>query len=218
MRNHAQAITACDLCVAVTATFRFFYVFAVLEHATRRILHVNVTARPTADWTLQQLREAIPSDHPYRFLIHDRDSIFSQALDQSIRHLGLKVLKTPVLIPQANVLCERLLGTLRRECLDFLIPLTEPHLRRLLHEWAAHYNTGHPHHYRRRCRPTGIGFRTISMWWLAPSWAACTMSTGWKRRRREDCPDTCVARQPHAMRRTPWLTIILHKRNSWWIN
>jgi transposase InsO family protein len=145
VRNHAQAIIACDFCVAVTATFRFFYVFAVLEHATRRILHVNVTARPTADWKLQQLREAIPSDHPYRFLIHDRDSIFSQALDQSIRHLGLKVLKTPVRSPQANALCERLLGTLRRECLDFLIPLTEPHLRGLLLEWAAHYNTGLPH-------------------------------------------------------------------------
>jgi putative transposase len=145
VRNHAQAIVACDFCVAITAAFRFFYVFVVLEHATRRILHVNVTARPTANWTLQQLREAIPSDHPYRFLIHARDSIFSQALDQSIRHLGLKVLKTPVRSPQANALCERLLGTLRRECLDFLIPLTEPHLRRLLHEWAAHYNTGRPH-------------------------------------------------------------------------
>jgi putative transposase len=145
VRNHAQAIVACDFCVAVTATFRFFSVFVVLEHATRRILHVNVTAHPTANWTLQQLREAIPSDHVYRFLIHDRDSIFSHALDQGICHLGLRVLKTPPHSPQANALCERLLGTLRRECLDFVIPLTENHLRRLLQEWVWHYNAGRPH-------------------------------------------------------------------------
>jgi len=81
VRNHAQAIVACDFCVAIMATFRILYVFVVIEHTTRRILHVNVTAHPTAQWTLQQLREAIPSDHGYRFLIHDRDSIFSRALD-----------------------------------------------------------------------------------------------------------------------------------------
>jgi putative transposase len=145
IRNHAQAIVACDFCLVVTATFRLLYVFVVMEHATRRILHCNVTAHPTAQWTLQQLREAIPSDHGHRFLIHDRDRIFSQQLDQHVQHLGLRVLKTPVRSPQANAFCERLLGTLRRECLDFLIPLTEHHLRRLLHEWATHYNTGRPH-------------------------------------------------------------------------
>jgi transposase InsO family protein len=145
VRNHAQGIVACDFCVVATATFRLLYVFIVMEHATRRILHANVTAHPTAPWTLQQLREAIPADHGYRFLIHDRDSIFSQQLDQSIRNLGLRVLKTPVRSPQANALCERLLGTLRRECLDFLIPLIESHLRRLLHTWVPHYNEGRPH-------------------------------------------------------------------------
>jgi hypothetical protein len=92
-----------------------------MEHAARRILHIHVTAHPTAQWTLQQLREAMPSDHPYRFMIHDRDSIFAQALDQHIRSLGLHVLRTPPHQPQANALCERLLGTLRRECLDFVI-------------------------------------------------------------------------------------------------
>src|SRR2546426_1807772 len=145
VRNHAQAIVACDCCVVVTATFRLLYVFVLMEHATRRILHVNVTTHPTASWTLQQLREAIPADHAYRFLLHDRDSIFSPQLDQYIQHLGLKVLKTPPQSPQANALCERLIGTLRRECLDFMIPLTENHLRRLLYEWVQHYNAGRPH-------------------------------------------------------------------------
>ena len=145
VRNHAQAIVACDFCVVVTATFRLLYIFVLMEHATRRILYCNVTTHPTAQWTLQQLREAIPSDHAYRFLIHDRDAIFSQELDQRIRHLGLRILKTPVRSPQANALCERLLGTLRRECLDFLIPPTEHHLRHLLHAWVRYYNEGRPH-------------------------------------------------------------------------
>jgi putative transposase len=145
VRNHAQAIVACDFCVVVTATFRLLYVFVIMEHATRRILHTNVTAHPTASWTLQQLREAIPADHTYRCLIHDHDSIFSQQLDRGIRHLGLRVLKTPVRTPQANALCARLIGTLRRECFDFLIPLTANHLRWLLHTWVRHYNTSRPH-------------------------------------------------------------------------
>jgi putative transposase len=145
VRNHAQAIVACDFCVAITATFRLLYVFVVIEHASRRLLHINVTAHPTAEWTLQQLREAVPSDHGYRFLIHDRDSIFSPTLDQSVRHLGLHILKTPVRTPMANAICERVLGTLRRECLDFVIPFTATHLRRLLEGWVGHYNAGRPH-------------------------------------------------------------------------
>jgi len=145
VRNHAQVIVACDFCVVVTATFRLLYVFVIMEHATRRILHTNITAHPTSSWTLQQLREAIPADHTSRFLIHDRDSIFSQQLDQGIHHLGLRVLKTPVRTPQANALCEQLIGTLRRECLDFVIPLTENHVRRLLAIWISHYNYGRPH-------------------------------------------------------------------------
>jgi transposase InsO family protein len=145
VRNHAQAIVACDFCVAITATFRLLYVFVVMEHASRRLLHVNVTTHPTAEWTLQQLREAIPSEHGYRFLIHDRDSIFSHALDQSIGHLGLKVLKTPVRTPVANAICERFVGTLRRECLDFVIPLTEHHLRHLVRAWRHFYNENRPH-------------------------------------------------------------------------
>jgi len=145
VRNHAHAIVACDFCVAVTATFRLLYVFVVIEHASRRLLHVNVTAHPTAEWTLQQLREAIPADRGYRFLIHDRDSIFSPALDLSIGHLGLNVLKTPVRTPVANAICERVLGTLRKEVLDFVIPLTGNHLRCLLTAWLRHYNAGRPH-------------------------------------------------------------------------
>jgi hypothetical protein len=96
IRNQAKGIVACDFCVAVTATFRILYVFVVIEHASRRLIHVNVTSHPTAEWVMQQFREAIPADPPYRILIHDRDSIFSTQVDQSVRHMRLRVIKTPV--------------------------------------------------------------------------------------------------------------------------
>ncbi len=128
----------------MTATFRLLYVFVVMEHASRRVPHANVTRHPTAHWTLQQLREAIPSDHAYQYLIHDRDSIFSAELDTSVANLRLEVLRTSYRAPQANAHCERLIGSMRRECMDFMIPLGEGHLRRLLKEWSTHYNGSRP--------------------------------------------------------------------------
>jgi transposase InsO family protein len=145
LRNHAKGILACDFCVAVTMSFHMLYVFVVIEHASRRLVHVNVTAHPTAQWAMQQFREAIPADHPYRILIHDRDSIFSQEVDQGVRNLGLRVIKTPVRTPVANAICERVIGTLRRERLDCVIPLNEKHLYGILTEWLRHYNEGRPH-------------------------------------------------------------------------
>ena len=109
VRNHASAILACDFCVVVTATFRLIYAIIVIEHQTRRIVHCNVTEHPTAAWTLQQLREAILSDHRYRFLIHDRDGKFSPPLDQSISNMGIHVLRCPPRSPKANSLCERVI-------------------------------------------------------------------------------------------------------------
>lgn len=93
---------AADFLVAITAGFRVLYVLVVMEVSSRRILHCNVTAHPTAEWTLQQFREAVASDHTYRFLIHDRDSIFSVQVDNELKAFGLKVLRTPVQAPKAN--------------------------------------------------------------------------------------------------------------------
>jgi putative transposase len=131
--------------IAATARFRIIYVFVVMEIGSRRVLHCNATPYPTSEWTMQQLREAIPSDHEYCFLIHDRHATFSNELDAAVNTLGLQVLKTPIRAPQANAFCERLIGTMRRECLDYMIPLNDRHLRRILREWVAHYNRGRPH-------------------------------------------------------------------------
>jgi transposase InsO family protein len=144
LRNHAKAIVACDFFVAVTATFRLFYVLVLIEHGSRRLLHFNVTEHPSAEWTLQQLREALGTGAT-RYLIHDRDSIFARSLDESISNLGLTVLKSPPHSPKANAICERVIGTIRRECLDWLIPISESHLRFILKSWVGHYNRERPH-------------------------------------------------------------------------
>jgi transposase InsO family protein len=145
LRLHAQGIIACDFLVVVTATFRLLYVFVVIEHRSRRLVHCNVTAHPTAGWTLQQLREAVGFEERYQHLLHDRDSIYAAHLDESVKALGIAVVKSPPRCPKANEICERVIGTIRRECLDWLIPLSESHLRRILKSWIPHYNTGRPH-------------------------------------------------------------------------
>jgi transposase InsO family protein len=145
LRNHAEAIVASDFFVAVTATFRLLYVFVVIHHRSRRLLHFNVTAHPTRAWTLQQLREALGFEQAHRYLLNDRDSMFAASLDESIKRLGLTVLKSPPHSPKANAICERVIGTIRRECLDWLIPLSEPHLRSMLKKWVTHYNVARPH-------------------------------------------------------------------------
>ncbi len=136
---------ACDFFITVTASFKLLYTFVAMEVGSRRILHTNITAHPTADWCIQQFREFLAFDHPYKFLIHDRDSIFSAAADQAVRDCGVRVLKSPVRTPTANAYCERLIGTIRRECLDHFIPLNERHLRETVAEFAVHYNKGRPH-------------------------------------------------------------------------
>ena len=125
-------VVAVDFFNVVTVSFRVLYVFVIMEIGTCKMLHFNVTAHPTAEWTLQQFREAIGCEHDYRFVIANCDDKFSADIRRSVRGMGVRPLRTPRRAPQANAYCERLIGTTRRECLDFLIPLSEEHLRRLL--------------------------------------------------------------------------------------
>jgi hypothetical protein len=96
VRNHAKGMLACDFFVSMTVSFHILYVFVMMEVGSRRILHFNVTSHPTAAWTLQQFREVMDNEQDYRFVIHDRDSIYSQDLDLAVRAMGMRILKTPV--------------------------------------------------------------------------------------------------------------------------
>ena len=104
---------ACDFFVSVTATFQVLYVFVAMEIGRRKILHCNITGHPSAEWTVQQFREILADTHPYRFVIHDRDCIFSHQLDLALKDFGVCVLKTPVQAPKANAFCERRTELLR---------------------------------------------------------------------------------------------------------
>ena len=109
------------------------------------LIHVNVTGNPTSHWVRQQVREAIPCDHSYRFLIHDRGSAFNAQVDETIRSLGMRPLRAPYRAPRANAFCERLIGTIRRDCLDYLIPLSQGHLLSALRDYVRYYNEARPH-------------------------------------------------------------------------
>jgi transposase InsO family protein len=164
-----------------------------MEIGARRILHCNVVAHPTAEWTTQQFREVLAEAHPYRFVIHDRDSIFSRSLDAALKDFGVRAIKTPIQAPKANAYCERLVGTIRREWLDFLIPIHERHLRQLLTEFVMHYNRGRPHsvsvpEFPIQARPArqpaaiDISFTPVTESDRSRSWADYITNTAWRRR------------------------------------
>jgi len=121
------------------------YVFIPIEAGSRHILHVNVTDHLTAEGTRQQFREVVDGQFGHRYLVHDRDTIFSAKVDETLSGFGLKVLKPPVRSPMANLHCEQVIGTIRRECLDYLIPISERRLKRMVREFAIYYNCGRPH-------------------------------------------------------------------------
>jgi hypothetical protein len=102
LRNHAGAVLECDFFVVVSATFQRLYVFVILDIATRRIIHWNVTAHSTAEWTIQQFRYGLPLNAACRFVVHDRDAVFAPPVDDALRSMSLEVLRTPPRAPQAK--------------------------------------------------------------------------------------------------------------------
>lgn len=116
-----------------------------MEHGTRRIIHYGVTRHPTDEWTAQQLGEATPFDLKPKYLIRVNDRKFGPAFEQVAAVRRIEILKTPIAAPKANTLCERLMGTLRRECLDYIFILGEAHLRRIQKEYVNYYNQKRPH-------------------------------------------------------------------------
>jgi len=144
MANHMGVAAACDFFTVPTLTFKVLSVFVVLNHDRRRILHVNVTHHPTAEWTAQQITEAFPDDVP-RFLHRDRDSIYGDVFKRRVTAMGIEEIVSAKQSPWQNPFVERVIGSNRRECSDHIIPLGEGHLRRVLREYVAYYNESRCH-------------------------------------------------------------------------
>ena len=145
LSNHRHEIWAADFLTVPTLTFGTLYVFFVISHARRRIEHVNVTAHPNADWVWRQLIEATAWNRSPRYLIRDRDRAYGAGFIARARSIGIETVLTPVRAPQANGIAERVVRTLRQECLNHMIPMSERHLRQVLLEYADYYNSTRPH-------------------------------------------------------------------------
>jgi putative transposase len=145
LSNHVPDIVACDFFSVPTVNFRVLFVFIMLAHERRRIVHFNVTEHPTAKWTAQQIVEAFPWDTAPRYLLRDRDAIYGAAFQNRVGNLGIKEVKIAPRSPWQNPYCERLIGSIRRDALDHVIVLNELHLRRVLHSYVEYYHTWRVH-------------------------------------------------------------------------
>ncbi|MFH1108395.1 MAG: integrase core domain-containing protein [Planctomycetota bacterium] len=137
--NHVKDIVAIDFFTVPTATFRLLFAFVMLRHDRRHVVHFNVTAHPTAEWTAQQVIEAFPDETAPRFLIRDRDSIYGEFFRRRIKHMHIEEVVCAPWSPWQNPYCERLVGSIRRECLDHVIVLNERHLQRILRSYFDYY-------------------------------------------------------------------------------
>lgn len=121
------------------------YVFVNLSHDRRRVIHFNLTANPSALWAAQQVTEAFPYDEAFKFLLRDNHSIYCKAFQKRVESLGIEQLRTAYHCPWQNAYVERLIGSVRRECLDYAIVLNESHLKRLLAEYFNYFNRHRAH-------------------------------------------------------------------------
>jgi transposase InsO family protein len=145
LRNHAHHLWAVDLLMLPMLTFKTLYVLVVIAHGRRELVHVNVTANPTATWVWQQIIEATPWGQIPRHLLRDRDVVYGRDSRKRAGRIGIDAIATPIHAPEANAIAERVIGTLRRECLDHVIVLDEQHLRTVLTEFVQYYNQERPH-------------------------------------------------------------------------
>jgi putative transposase len=144
LANHVDQIVAADFFIVPTATYRLLFVLVILAHQRRGVVHVAITAHPTAFWTAQQLREAFPEDAAPRYLIHDRDHAFA-ALAATATGMGIHELRTAPRSPWQNAYAERVIGSIRRECLDHVIVVNEAGLSRILTRYLAYYHQSRTH-------------------------------------------------------------------------
>ena len=145
LNNHVDGLASIDLFVVPTATFSLLYAFVVLHHQRRRIVHFGVTPNPTAAWVAQQVTEAFPWDTLPRYLIRDRDAVYGALVRGRLRTIGIEEVVTAPRSPWQNHFAERVIGSIRRDCLDHVIVLNERHLRRLLSSYVDYYHRSRTH-------------------------------------------------------------------------
>ena len=145
LENHVDCLASVDFFTVPTATFRVLYCFIVLCHERRRIAHVNVTANPTEQWTAQQVIEAFPLDAAPRHLIRDRDASYGEWFRRRVKGMGIDEVVIAPRSPWQNPFAERVVGSIRRECLDYVIVLNEAHLLRILHSYLCYYHDSRTH-------------------------------------------------------------------------
>ncbi len=145
LENHVKTLVSIDFFTVPTIRFQILYVFLVLAHDRRRILHFGVTAHPTAEWTAQQLREAFPWDAAPRYLLRDRDRIFGDEFKKQVKDMGIQEVLSAPRSPWQRAYIERLIGTLRRECLDHMIVFNEASLYRHVKLFMAYYHESRVH-------------------------------------------------------------------------
>ena len=146
LRNHITKSAACDFFAVTTATFRMLYAFVVLSHDRRRIVHFNATSAPTAEWTARQITAAFPGDGDVPVYLHrDRDSVYDERIRRQVETMGIEEIANAPRSPWQNPFCERVIGTIRRDCLDHLIVLGERHLLSILQRYVRHYNESRAH-------------------------------------------------------------------------
>jgi transposase InsO family protein len=140
LRNHAPQIAAMDLFIAPTIGFDLLYGFIIVRLDRRDLVWINVTANPTAEWIARQITEAFPWDEAPHYLIRDRDRLYGAIVTGRMRAMGIRDKPIAPASPWQNGFAERLIGSIRRECVDHIIVLSEAHLRRILTKYAAYYN------------------------------------------------------------------------------
>jgi putative transposase len=145
LTNHVEQMASLDFFLVPTATFRVLFVFVVLSHARRRVLHFQVTEHPSQEWTMQQMREAFPWDEAPRYVLRDRDAIYGRDFADLTRDMGMEEVLTAPRSPWQNPFAERLVGSIRRECLDHVAVWNERSLRRTLHNYFAYYQRSRTH-------------------------------------------------------------------------
>jgi transposase InsO family protein len=145
LTNHVRDLVSVDFFTIPTARLRVLFVFVVLAHDRRRVLHFNVTEHPTAHWTAQQIVDAFPDDSAPSYLLRDRAAVYGDAFRQRVKGMGIDEVLTAPHSPWQNPFAERLIGSIRRECLNHVLVLGERHLRRILTRYFTYYHQARTH-------------------------------------------------------------------------